>query len=249
LAEQICTVNMDVVDGSQQSNVEWDIMNTGVLTNDLTVVQETFFGNGDISLPVELSFFRADYIDGVVEIKWRTESEFKNLGFYVYRSTAESGQYERRNPSLIKGGGSSATARNYKFVDERIENNMIYFYMLEDVDMDGRTRRYTPVRVQTGSAPVAIAEEYELAQNYPNPFNPQTTISFKLPHSEYIELSIYNIDGRLLRTIANGVFSAGRHAVVWNGSDAEGQQAPSGSYFCRLKTPGFQKSIKLTLIR
>ena len=249
LAEQICTVEMDILDGTQNSRVEWDVFNTGILTSDTTPVQETFLGTGDISLPVELSFFQAKFANSVVEITWRTESEFNNWGFHLYRSTDENGLNERINPSLIKGAGYSSMATDYKFVDERIEENTTYFYKLEDVDMNGNTRQYAPVRVQTGSTPVVLVDAYALEQNYPNPFNPETTISFQLENSEHILLTIYNIDGRLVRVLADGHFQAGRHAVVWDGLNEAGWPAPSGSYLYQFKTPGFQQSKNLTLVR
>lgn len=249
LAEQICTVEMDILDGSQNSQLEWDAVNTGALTSAGAVIEETFVGSGDISLPVELSFFHAEYIEGAVEITWRTESEFNNWGFNVYRSETQDGLYERVNSSLINGAGYSSMPKDYRFVDERIAENTTYFYRLEDVDTNGKTRLSAPVRVQTGGDPVATATTYDLEQNYPNPFNPETTIGFTLEASEDIVLEIYDLNSRLVRTLAKGRFAAGKHTVLWNGLNESGAPAPSGTYLYKLQTRGFQQSKKLTLIR
>ncbi|MBN1480858.1 T9SS C-terminal target domain-containing protein [candidate division KSB1 bacterium] len=249
LAEQICTVEIAVTDGSQNSGIEWDAINTGLLTTDLASIQETYQGSGDIPLPVELAFFLAQYVDGVVDITWRTESEFQNWGFNIYRTIAENDQYERINPSLIQGAGYSTMPRDYRFIDDRIEENTIYLYKLEDVDLAGNTRDYAPVRVQTGGTAVSPVTVYALEQNYPNPFNQGTTIFFTIETAESVQLVIYDLDGRLVKTLADGYFDAGRHAVVWGGLNERGQTVPSGNLFYELKTRGFQQCRKLILLR
>lgn len=67
--------------------------------------------------------------------------------------------------------------------------------------------------------------------NYPNPFNPCTTISFELPHNSRIELSIKNIKGQKIRTLVRGEKIAGKHQILWNGTDTLGNQVSSGVYF------------------
>jgi len=70
---------------------------------------------------------------------------------------------------------------------------------------------------------------YSLLQNYPNPFNSSTTISYTLPESGPVTLSVYNLLGQKVATLVEGVQQAGEHKAVW---DAKG--APSGVYFYRL---------------
>ncbi|MCB0264657.1 MAG: VCBS repeat-containing protein [Calditrichaeota bacterium] len=75
---------------------------------------------------------------------------------------------------------------------------------------------------------------FDLDQNYPNPFNPATTIAFTLPQPATVQLDIFDLNGRLLTTIADGSFGAGRHEATWDGSTANGEPVASGMYFCRL---------------
>ncbi|HSG29124.1 MAG TPA: T9SS type A sorting domain-containing protein, partial [Candidatus Krumholzibacterium sp.] len=73
-----------------------------------------------------------------------------------------------------------------------------------------------------------------LEQNYPNPFNPSTTISFTLPGKSRAKLSIFDITGRLVKTVRDDVFPEGRQEVVWDGRDERGCEVSSGVYFYRL---------------
>jgi hypothetical protein len=83
-----------------------------------------------------------------------------------------------------------------------------------------------------GSIPVELV----LRQNRPNPFNPVTEIEFGLPGSQSVSLEVYNIEGRLITTLARGVYSAGYHTVVWRGTDDQGVEVSTGVYFYRLVT-------------
>jgi hypothetical protein len=85
---------------------------------------------------------------------------------------------------------------------------------------------------------------------HPNPFNPVTTISFDLPRALEVSLEIYDLQGRLVRTLLNGnLYPTGSHKQVWDGRDGKGQAAASGVYFYRL-TAGDQNRVgKLTLLK
>jgi len=84
----------------------------------------------------------------------------------------------------------------------------------------------------------------------PNPFNPQTTISFDLPHQANVSLRIYDLTGRLVRTLlSNKVAGSGRNNVVWQGRDEAGRQVSSGVYFCRLEAGRYSESMRMVLVR
>ncbi|GEM_PF-2145502 len=84
----------------------------------------------------------------------------------------------------------------------------------------------------------------KLYPNYPNPFNPQTTIRFQLQKSEKVKLSIYNINGRLVKTLLNGFKRAGEYRVVFDGS-----KLASGVYWCKLSNDKTLRTIKMLLIK
>ncbi len=74
----------------------------------------------------------------------------------------------------------------------------------------------------------------QLGANYPNPFNPSTTIPFALNTASRVELQVFNVLGQHVGTAAQGWFTAGQHAVHWNGRSLTGGELASGVYFYRL---------------
>lgn len=97
---------------------------------------------------------------------------------------------------------------------------------------------------------VALPAVSSLNGTYPNPFNPQTTLTFELAAPAKASLAIYDVKGRLVRTLfADRAFGAGRHQETWNGRDDAGRTLPSGTYFCRLRTGDLTKSRKMSLVR
>jgi len=90
--------------------------------------------------------------------------------------------------------------------------------------------------------PIAKPESCTLLQNHPNPFNPSTMIPYELAAPARVELNIYNIQGQLVQQLVSGVQSFGRHEVVWNGTDINGQIVPAGAYLFRLKAVPLDQS-------
>jgi hypothetical protein len=76
----------------------------------------------------------------------------------------------------------------------------------------------------------------KLFANYPNPFNPTTNIRFALPEEGNVSLTIYNIKGQKIKTLAHKEMAKGEHVIQWNGTDNANQSVASGVYFYRLKT-------------
>jgi hypothetical protein len=88
-----------------------------------------------------------------------------------------------------------------------------------------------------------------LSQNHPNPFNPSTTISFSLRERGHASLAVYDVAGRLVRILAEGVMEAGPREVTWDGRDRNGRAVASGVYFYRLETGVYNETRKMVLLR
>jgi hypothetical protein len=89
-----------------------------------------------------------------------------------------------------------------------------------------------------------LPTRYSLAQNYPNPFNPTTEIRFALPHTSRVVVKVYNIQGALVETLADGDFTAGEHQLSWNASNRA-----SGTYIVSMAAPGFSEVRKAVLLK
>jgi hypothetical protein len=99
------------------------------------------------------------------------------------------------------------------------------------------------------SAAGAVPARHVLGQATPNPFNPVTRLTYGLPTEGTIELAIYNVAGQRVRTLADGVQTAGFHTVAWDGRDEGGRALASGMYFCRMHADGFERTTKLVLLK
>jgi hypothetical protein len=79
-----------------------------------------------------------------------------------------------------------------------------------------------------------IPASFELSQNFPNPFNPTTTIRFSIPEQSAVVMTIYDMLGQEVATLAEGVHNAGRYSVEWDGRNGSGSAIASGMYFCKI---------------
>ena len=84
-------------------------------------------------------------------------------------------------------------------------------------------------------APKAAPDGFALMQCYPNPFNPTTTIEYHLPQMADVSLTVFDVQGRSVRSLFKGANSAGYHSVGWDGRDEAGQLVASGIYFYQLE--------------
>ena len=88
-----------------------------------------------------------------------------------------------------------------------------------------------------------------LEQNYPNPFNPTTTISYTLAENSNVALEIFNLKGQRIRVLRQGKQNAGKHQLLWNGTDDKGMAVGSGIYLYKLHTGKFTSSKKMILMK
>lgn len=88
-----------------------------------------------------------------------------------------------------------------------------------------------------------------LLPNIPNPFINSTLIRYQIDERQEIKIEIYDISGRLIRTLSSGIVEPGVHNLRWNGKDAEGKRVPAGIYFCRLSAGNRIQSRKMVMIK
>ena len=104
--------------------------------------------------------------------------------------------------------------------------------------------------LEVEAEPAARPAGFALEANYPNPFNAGTTISYTLPQSVRIRVAVYDMQGRLVRTLADEHQAAGRHTLTWHGDGADGSTLPSGVYLCRMEAEGgFNASRKMVMVK
>jgi hypothetical protein len=107
----------------------------------------------------------------------------------------------------------------------------------------------------TWDLPIGVDEDgfpfraNRLYQNRPNPFNPTTEIRFSLAQTSKVEVAIYDVNGRLIKTLVDGKEEAGLHSVVWDGTNDSGNKVGSGVYWSRMKTEKFTSNKQMVILK
>lgn len=187
------------------------------------------------ALPVELSTFSATALSNGVKLSWRTETETNNYGFEIERNTNSNTWVTL---DFVNGNGNSNSPKEYSYVDNSVKVGK-YSYRLKQIDNDGQYAYSKIVEVD-----LSKQMEYNLTQNYPNPFNPTTSISFTLPKSGVVKLTVYNLLGQEIKTLVNGFKESGVHYINFNANNLN-----SGVYIYKIETSGFTQTRKMTLVK
>jgi serine protease len=130
----------------------------------------------------------------------------------------------------------------------RVAFALLYGESLADLqaNTDAAKAAYLTTAVDEGSAPQPLQL---LAQNFPNPFNPSTRIDFGLKRPGHVRLTIYDLSGRQVRLLVDGIREAGRHHETWDGLDDAGTPMSSGLYVYRLTSGEGTVARKMMLVR
>jgi hypothetical protein len=146
-------------------------------------------------------------------------------------------------------------AADTTFTISGLEGEKIYFWRVRASNSLGFSRWSQTWKFRTQIATSVTAElntpkDFQLFQNYPNPFNPSTIIRFSIPVSSTVDLFIFDILGRRIRSLVNASsYSAGTHSVMWNGTDDDGEYMSNGVYIYRLHTNEYTRSKRMILLR
>ncbi|MBN1466947.1 T9SS type A sorting domain-containing protein, partial [candidate division KSB1 bacterium] len=114
---------------------------------------------------------------------------------------------------------------------------------------DGTIYSFRSAETDVSEKPLMPPQTVYLGYNYPNPFNPSTQIPFTISQTEHVALHIYDMQGKLIRTLVNGILQPGEHLVTFEAIDEAGLSLPSGVYFYQLKAGDFVAKKRLLLMR
>lgn len=137
-----------------------------------------------------------------------------------------------------------------------VESEISFSILTQDghsikISGNGRTNIEHPIStiiLQASTLKAQHPSAFKLEQNYPNPFNPTTTIKYQLPVDSWVTLKVFDIQGKEIATLWNGIQSVGYKSVEWNSSALSGGLA-SGVYFYKLTVGKFTDVKKMILIR
>ncbi|MBU1072603.1 proprotein convertase P-domain-containing protein [bacterium] len=177
--------------------------------------------------------------EGVMLI-WEYEPALVD-GFHVYRRTA--GEEAQR----LTGDALSNAEGRIEYLDVPYGiapgSKLYYSYALV---VDGvETDRGAEVEVVYNGTPA----RFVMHRNYPNPFNPTTSIKFELPKPGHAKLMVYDLSGRMVRTLVDENLPAAVHQRQWDGTNDQGRRVASGTYYFRLTADGHTAVQKVMLVK
>jgi len=192
-----------------------------------------------------------EFVQDTIFINWRynTEADFSN--YLLYKDTVSGFE-----PSIPIAYPDTSC-----YIDTAVSNGHNYYYKIASIDNQNNVSDYseelevitTDIWGQTGAT---LPQITSIKANYPNPFNISTTIVYFVanlgPIPAEIEINIYDITGRKVRTLINERRDIGEHIVVWDGRDDSGNDCSTGVYFARISQWGLEvsgKPRKLVLIK
>ncbi len=184
---------------------------------------------------VAITSFSARYDDGEVTLRSTFRSDIGVEAVNVYRAVG-SGQMEFVD--MLFG----ADGTGFVYTDRGVVAGNTYRYQIGIADADGEF--LSPVE-EVKVPKVAVS----LGQNTPNPFNPTTMINFTLASREHVTVSVYDANGRLVRTLVDETRGTGSHDVQWDGRDDAGVTVGSGVYFYRLRAGSHTESKKMVMLK
>lgn len=206
-----------------------------------------------------LKFKEAHFKNSRVEyFDFNMAKKFNNENIIIYGGIWQFSP----EPNLpLSAGTGLVTTLIFEIIDPTIEINFEAVKTVDPVhqaifvcrvDEVGQSKIYPKIDIKPTSYITStddiientLPEQFELFQNYPNPFNPTTTISFALPVTSQVNLSIFNINGQLVKPLISGQLSAGTHKINWNINSMS-----SGIYFYRITAENFSATKKMVVLK
>ena len=136
-----------------------------------------------------------------------------------------------------------------------LADNSQYYWLVEALDSDGfivGSNNNTSNVIVVGTLAIdgdLIPVEFALRQNYPNPFNPVTTLRYNLPEQTHVNITVYDMFGRKVRTILNQTQYAGYRSVIWDATNDYGKPVSAGIYLYQIQAGENISTKKMVLLK
>jgi hypothetical protein len=221
--------------------------NSGVGNKEISNIQ--FCSSGECDTP-KLGADQVDETAGTVsntitDLDGIYKFTFSVLDNFTVQSISPAGEYTHSgNTWTFSGSGDPPTSVDFTL--EAIESGeATYFLEATDNCPDGKvTTDFDPIFDLRASA-----EQFGLSPNYPNPFAAQTTIEYALAEQSDVHLSVYDMLGRQVTTLVDGVQMGGTHTITWNGQSESGRSLTSGVYLLRLQAGEQTVTRRISIVR
>ena len=170
-------------------------------------------------------------------VKWSPEKmifSVNDLEHYTY------------NPSVKNSETWPFDDPQYLLLNIAIEQNISPNFTESDMEID-YVRIYESSTLFSNES--VIPSAFTLYQNFPNPFNPETTLNYDLPKDSFINITVYDILGNVVRDLVNAEQSSGYKSIRWDATDNLRKPVPAGLYLYGITTKNFRKTKKMILLK
>ncbi|GAB5519669.1 MAG: family 10 glycosylhydrolase [Rhodothermales bacterium] len=191
---------------------------------------------------------------GALTVNWEapftwTESVPRYAVYRVQGATVPDPFWSMADPAALV-----AITSETQYIDRPPASPDPYYYFVTSVSYNSVESNPSAVLTVDGNAAVAVDEmatpqTFALEANYPNPFSTETTIRFSLPTAEYATLAVYDLLGREVIRLVDGMQSDGVHQVRWNGRTGEGRVVADGTYVYTLRTKQHRVHRVMVMVR
>ena len=188
------------------------------------------------------SFTAISYLDGI-HLMWRMESENGSYKFLIKRGNVDNIE-EAELIGDVAASGYSSKPTEYSYVDKTAEENKNYYYWLIELMNNGDSHICGPV---IGFRNVRTTAKF--LKPYPEPFNKDLVMNYSMNRKGFVNLEIYDISGRCIKTLINKWIEPGNYNVVWDGTNDKGRKVARGIYFYKFSSKEYSKKGKMTLMK
>ncbi len=255
---------------------DWSLVATinrpdGNTAETLTPIRTLEFGNWQHLALVVTTAYDQLFLDGLL-ISHKSADE-TNLTFTRSVDYSEIGRYRDSSTDFGFFNGSMdeisvwdvalTSSDIMELMSESFETpesieNLVGYWNFNSNDADDQTLSGNDGSLMNGASFTGLPKrranrplpsEFAMAANYPNPFNPTTMLSYELPKSSQVQLTIYDIGGSPVITLVNTEQSAGYYNIVWDARDGNGKPVSSGTYIYHMQMNGFSQTGKMLLLK
>ena len=203
----------NVVSGSCISSAITSVTRNGIGITHANDVPISFgIAQGNSALPITLLSFIAEPGSNSIMTTWMTATEKNNKGFEIQRATKPD-QFVVVGWTNAAGNGNSTLLNTYNFEDKNVNANVLYYYRLRQVDLDGKESYSKTVAAIIHEKGVVILNAY------PNPYSVATTIKYIISRPTIVTIEISDMSGKLVKKYQQGLQNEGSYAVPFSGKE------------------------------
>jgi hypothetical protein len=204
--------------------------------------QDTFSTHADNDSSIAFTWHPSVDIDSEVSYKLTIELEFFGNTY--------TDIHENISDTSI---GVSSNSLDNLLGGLNIDETELHWYINaldEEYTVVSDTGEFVLSRVALGAVDgYTIPEQFALHQNYPNPFNPVTTLRYDLPENSYVNVTVYDMLGREVKTLVNQTQDAGYRSVIWDATNDYGKPVSAGIYLYQIQAGEYMQTKKMVLLK